>query len=191
MFSENRFHFVCVGLYRRIRTISNSWTSRLLLCCSNHQWHLLRILHLSTAHYQQYNAAQSKDPRHNWTRFSLPLGWNVDPVSLKRLDCHLTGFDGQEFSVCAFIFCPFINPVYIPAASHPSIHPSVHRAFLARASVMTSAELGLIYRHLKETSLMLQFIIYHLFFYRPQGSAMVSWQECSPPLVWLSNNHYS
>lgn len=61
----------------------------------------------------------------------------------------------------AFIFCPFINPVYSATVFHPSIHPSVHRAFLTRVhpSVMTSSDLALVHRQLKEMSLVLVILL--------------------------------
>lgn len=64
------------------QTILNSWTN-----IYKHN------LHLTTAPYDQYNTQNNPQPKQ--TRISLLLGCNVVPVPLKRLDCHLTGFDGQ------------------------------------------------------------------------------------------------
>lgn len=174
MFLENlkisSFHFVCVGLYRRIRTWLFPTVEPAGCCyaaviingiycisCICPQPIINNITH-STAQgpKAQSDQIQSSFGVKRWPRFFKKIGLSSHRVWWAGILC--------MWRRAAFIFCPFINPVYIPAAFHPSIHPSVHRAFLAHASVMTSAELVLVYRHLKETSLTLQFIIYHLFF---------------------------
>ena len=74
------------------------WNARLIRSTTKHTQCFRDGKHPHFYHKKKKHNT-SHNAQHNPTRFSLPLGLNVDPMSLKRLDCHVTGFDGQIFFV--------------------------------------------------------------------------------------------
>lgn len=94
-------------------------------------------------------------------------GEMLTPISLKRLDCHLTAFDGQIFFVRdGRQHSSFAHLSTLSTALQSFTHLSFHW-FLTdvHPSVMTYSDPRLLHRHLKEMSLMLAILLKENFFF--------------------------
>lgn len=136
---------------------------------ANGHWHFLHTVHpswpLCSGPENHRTLATIKSPKQNNPRWNItilelqPSIWcSSDRISLKRLCCHLKGFDGQVFfvwegqqhssSAHLSSLSTFLQSS-IHLSVHSSLHPSVHIAFVPHVnpSVMASAMPVLLYRH--------------------------------------------